>query len=106
MLGETSGLNLLQQNYEKNSCQFIPPTLCSRGAGQQSVAFSPSEFWLWEHLKAPVCSVPTESGHFHKRNFNVCETTHNRLETFEVVRHHVGIEEGDGRFEHLFRNVT
>ena len=37
---------------------------CSRGAGQQSVDFSPLEFWLWEHLKTPVCSVPTESGHF------------------------------------------
>jgi len=53
-----------------------------------------------------MCSAPIENGHFHKRSFNASETTHKRLGTFEMVRHHVGIEESDWRFEHLFRNVT
>ena len=64
-LGETSGLDLLHQILKKKiHANLCPQTLCSRGAGQQSVDFSPLEFWLWEHLKTTVFSVLNESGHF------------------------------------------
>jgi hypothetical protein len=49
---------------KKIHANLCPQTLCSRGAGQQSVDFSPLEFWLWEQLETPMCSVPSESGYF------------------------------------------
>jgi len=53
-----------------------------QGTGRQLVDLSPSDCHLCGHLKALVCSVPTENEETpYQRNFYACQTIRNRSGT-------------------------
>jgi hypothetical protein len=108
VLGQTSGVRSPQQSKEKIHIYMYISTNSFPGTLQRCVDLSPSDFYLWGHLKTLVCSASFENEEMpHHHIFYACPTIHTYPRTFARVQHfmvrhvHAYMDSVGGHFEHL-----